>query len=370
VVPQQPNDGTVEQLLNVLDRLPFISNLKKDVTRLRALLYERRPPRIACVGDLPGVPQALAEALFGPQRTAVPDEPQWRALDRGDARADWLQLPPGDGPAVLSKPLEVHQPDLLLAVVPVASLDEAHLMEALEQLRDVRQVMADAGEGEVNVVGVLVSTSADTVRDARLRDRLETALKDAKLTPSAVVSLSESAAADELEGLSRALYDALPEPARMEAARSLKHAPGPRRELANVLVKSCSTIALTIGLAPVPLSDALIIAPLQVVMVSSVAHLGGRAWNRKAAAEWLGSMGLVGGAGLGFRWAAQQLAKLVPGAGSIVSGSVAGAGTVALGQSAIAYFLRERGDEGPDTDLRTASDDDVILDEEPDVDPD
>ncbi len=152
----------------------------------------------------------------------------------------------------------------------------------------------------------------------------------------------------------------------MEAARALVHAAGPRRDVANLIVKSCSTIALTVGLAPVPLSDALLIAPLQVVMVSAVAHLGGQPWDRKAAVEWLGSMGVVGGAGFGFRWAAQQLVKFIPGAGSIVSASVAGAGTVALGQSAIAYFLRER----PFEELtagephRSAGTDDVVLEDE------
>jgi uncharacterized protein (DUF697 family) len=48
---------------------------------------------------------------------------------------------------------------------------------------------------------------------------------------------------------------------------------------------------------------------------------------------------VVGGAGLGLRWTAQQLVKLVPGAGSIVSASIAGAGTTALGKSAMTYFL-------------------------------
>jgi len=67
--------------------------------------------------------------------------------------------------------------------------------------------------------------------------------------------------------------------------------------------------------------------------------VSGRPWRAGAVAEWLGSLGIVGGAGFGLRWAAQQLVKLVPGAGSMISASVAAAGTAALGHSAVAYFV-------------------------------
>jgi len=90
---------------------------------------------------------------------------------------------------------------------------------------------------------------------------------------------------------------------------------------------------------PVPFADAFFLLPMQAAMVTGIAYLSGRPWNRRAAAEWLASVGVVGGAGLGLRWSAQQLVKLVPGAGSIVGAGVAGAGTLAIGRSAIAYFV-------------------------------
>jgi uncharacterized protein (DUF697 family) len=174
-----------------------------------------------------------------------------------------------------------------------------------------------------------------------LRQRLEDAVGERRLEPERVVAAATGPAELGLDTLSSAIYAALPDVARLEGARALSRADEARRSLANQIVHSCSTMALTIGLAPVPLSDAFVIAPLQVVMVSAVAHLGGRPWDRKAALEWMGSMGIVGGAGMGFRWTAQQLVKLIPGAGYLVSAGVAGAGTATLGQSAIAYFLRE-----------------------------
>ena len=43
---QAPNDE-VEDWVKVLDRLPFVSTIKRDLTALRRLLYDRRAPRVA-----------------------------------------------------------------------------------------------------------------------------------------------------------------------------------------------------------------------------------------------------------------------------------------------------------------------------------
>ena len=60
----------------------------------------------------------------------------------------------------------------------------------------------------------------------------------------------------------------------------------------------------------------------------------------------------MAGAGLGLRWGAQQLVKLVPGAGSIVGAGVASAGTLAIGRSAMAYFIDGPGQLGQRKELR------------------
>ena len=103
---------------------------------------------------------------------------------------------------------------------------------------------------------------------------------------------------------------------------------------------------MTIGLAPIPFSDAILLMPLQGLMVTGIAYVAGQPWDRRAALEWLGSVGLMGGAAIGLRWSAQQLLKLVPGAGTLVSASIAGAGTLAIGRSAIVYFIDGPGSRG------------------------
>jgi uncharacterized protein (DUF697 family) len=133
---------------------------------------------------------------------------------------------------------------------------------------------------------------------------------------------------------------ALPEETRLEAARALTRAREARVRIGNEIVQACTAVSVTVGVTPIPFSDMVLLAPLQAMMVSSLAYLSGRSWGRKTVAEWLGSLGVVGGLGMGLRFSAQTIAKLVPGAGNVVSAGVAGAGTTAMGQSAIKYFLK------------------------------
>jgi uncharacterized protein (DUF697 family) len=142
-----------------------------------------------------------------------------------------------------------------------------------------------------------------------------------------------------LEEVADALYARLPAETHVEAVRALPVGTPQVRELARSVVNHCAAMAVTVGLAPIPFSDSFVLLPLQALMVTAVAYVAGQPWDRRAALEWVGSLGVMGGAAFGLRYGAQQLVKLVPGAGTLVSASVAGAGTLALGRSAIAYFV-------------------------------
>jgi uncharacterized protein (DUF697 family) len=171
------------------------------------------------------------------------------------------------------------------------------------------------------------------------RNQLEAKIRDSGLgadPPRAVSAIS----GEGLRGLSEAMVLALPEEARLEAARALTRAEEARVRIGHEIVQSCTAVSVTVGLTPIPFSDMVVLGPLQAMMVSSLAYLSGRNWGKRTVAEWLGSLGVVGGLGMGLRFAAQTIAKFVPGAGTAVSAGVAGAGTTAMGQSAIKYFLK------------------------------
>lgn len=338
-------DGPLGEVLKVLDRLPFVSSVKRDVQALRELLYRRRPPRIAALG-LPGSGRtALANALLGKDVLPAQGEPdRWIRIDAEGALLDWLEVPLGAGEhtrAALERALADSPADVALIVCAPRDLDGG-LAEATPELRSLLGLLGRR-EGTVAVL-----THADTLGDPDdgARHALGVGLSQLRQTlRDGDVEVKDTFAVSSTDGhgvrpLSEALVGMLPHPARIEAARALVHAAAGRRELANRIVHSASTLALTVGLAPIPFSDVFVIAPLQLTMVTAVAHLSGRPWDRKAVSEWLASVGVVGSAAMGLRWTARQLLKLVPGAGTLVSAGVAGAGTVSMGQSAIAYFLR------------------------------
>ena len=80
-----------------------------------------------------------------------------------------------------------------------------------------------------------------------------------------------------LDVLGEQLLDLLPESARLEAVRTFEVSREARRKVARAVVNSCTALALTIGLAPVPFADAFILLPLQAGMVTGIAYVSGRA---------------------------------------------------------------------------------------------
>ncbi len=364
---RREGESEVEDWMKVLDRLPFVSSMKRDLVALRRLLYDRRAPRVAAIGLANSGRTSLANALlsavtFGEGGAApAPDAGRWVRIDADGRRLDWIELPADAGADALlelARPaFDESTPDVLVGVVEATSEERAAgpLHEALTTLL----AHLDDRHGQKPPV-VVVLTKADVLppSDATppypppkveaiehglsvLRTRLAD-LKQPRESFLAVCArplLTEGAPRWNVDHLGEAIVDQLPDAARIEAVRAFEVGSDTKRRVARALVNSCSALAMTIGLAPVPFADAFFLLPMQAAMVTGIAYLSGRPWSRRAAAEWLASVGVVGGAGLGLRWSAQQLVKLVPGAGSIVGAGVAGAGPLAIGRSAIAYFV-------------------------------
>jgi uncharacterized protein (DUF697 family) len=334
----------LDQLVRVLDQVPLVSSVKNDLSGLRSLLYRRRPPRIAALGLANSGRSTLLRALIERQPARDPlhaDHGQWVHLEHEGAKVHWLEIDVTD-PAARSQwkaALETEVPDLVfLTFEPNNAQDIGRIIaHAKSLLPDVPQ-----GSGPLRVFPLLthsdlIGRGASDVEAAR--NELEAKLQDSGLTadpPRAVSAISGHG----LEGLSEAMILALPAETRIEAARALTRAHEARVRIGNEIVQACTAVSVTVGLTPLPFSDMVLLGPLQAMMVSSLAYLSGRSWGKKTVAEWLGSLGVVGGLGMGLRFSAQTIAKFVPGGGNVVSAGVAGAGTTAMGQSAIKYFLR------------------------------
>jgi uncharacterized protein (DUF697 family) len=334
----------LDQLVRVLDQVPLVSSVKNDLTGLRSLLYRRRPPRIAALGLASSGRSTLLRSLIQRRPTRDPlhaDHGQWVHFEHEGAKIHWLEIDVDDSAARAQwkGALEKELPDLVfLTFEPNNAKDLRRIIErAKSLLPDVPE-----GSGPLRVFPLLTHSDLIGRGDPDVeaaRNELEANLLDSGLTadPPRVVS---AISGHGLEGLSEAMILALPEEARLEAARALTRAREARVRIGNEIVQACTAVSVTVGLTPIPFSDMVLLGPLQAMMVSSLAYLSGRSWGKKTVAEWLGSLGVVGGLGMGLRFSAQTIAKLVPGAGNVVSAGVAGAGTSAMGQSAIKYFLR------------------------------
>jgi uncharacterized protein (DUF697 family) len=341
---ERAREVALDQLVRVLDRVPLVSSIKNDLGGLRALLYRRRPPRIAALGLASSGRSTLLRALVERSTVRAPlnaEHGQWVHLEHEGAKVHWLEIDVDDAAArsQWNTALVDETPDLvLLTFEPNNAQDVGRIIErAKSLLPDVPE-----GSGPLRVFPLL--THSDLIGRGEsdveaARNQLEAKIRDSGLgadPPRAVSAIS----GEGLRGLSEAIVLALPEEARLEAARALTRAEEARVRIGHEIVQSCTAVSVTVGLTPIPFSDMVVLGPLQAMMVSSLAYLSGRNWGKRTVAEWLGSLGVVGGLGMGLRFAAQTIAKFVPGAGTAVSAGVAGAGTTAMGQSAIKYFLK------------------------------
>lgn len=334
----------LDQLVRVLDRVPLVSSVKNDLNGLRSLLYRRRPPRIAALGLGGSGRSTLLRSLIERRPVRDPlhaEHGQWVHLEHEGAKVNWLEIDLDDSSArsQWKAALEQETPDLVfLTFEPRNAPDVKRVIErAKSLLPDVPE-----GLGALRVFPLMTHSDLVGRGDADVeaaRNELGAKIRDCGLSadpPRAVSAISGQG----LEGLSEAMILALPEEARLEAARALTRAKEARVRIGNEIVQACTAVSVTVGVTPIPFSDMVVLGPLQAMMVSSLAYLSGRSWGKKTVAEWLGSLGVVGGLGMGLRFSAQTIAKLVPGAGNVVSAGVAGAGTTAMGQSAIKYFLK------------------------------
>lgn len=115
------------------------------------------------------------------------------------------------------------------------------------------------------------------------------------------------------------------------------------KKIAQKLVKSFSSVSAGVATTPIPAGDIFVLVPIQIIEVTLIAQLNGIKLDKEAARDFVLSLGGIALVGLGLRFAAQQGAKflnlVIVGAGSAMSAGIAYAGTYAIGQAAIMYYL-------------------------------
>ena len=137
--------------------------------------------------------------------------------------------------------------------------------------------------------------------------------------------------------LKTALLEVLPEAYRqslinVEAATRELRDWHDRRALPYIL--GYSTLAASAGAIPVPFVDLLILPSIQTQMIYHLARLYGQPLTGRHFLELAGTLGL----GLLVRQTIRQVAKIIPGVGSVIGAALAASSTFALGRAFCYYY--------------------------------
>jgi len=152
-----------------------------------------------------------------------------------------------------------------------------------------------------------------------------------------------------LEAFSNALTDLLPEAEARTIYQLLEGNAGKRigdlyRDVGRRYILPFSIMAGTLAAVPLPFATMPVLTALQVTMVGAIGQLYGQTLSPSQAG------GLVSAIAGGFLAQAigRELIKFIPGFGSVIAASWAGAYTWALGEAACVYFGDVMGGKKPD----------------------
>lgn len=335
-----------EKIESLVQRLPqpLQSPILREITPIKTLFLQQRPPRLLLIGDRASSRTEIVNALFAAEvAEASEDHVQsgnWQLFSRpgrGNLRALDARRP-----STLSQvqfALTEEAPDAVL-FLHTPPRKEEDMKPDFDHAEEVARILKEKHGKVPPIFAVAVGNPLGTPL-TEIRQQVHDALDDlAKcgFTENLGGAFVLSEGATEIQRLASAIAGKLPPEAKLEMAR-LSGVQELQRELAQVVVKSMSAISGVVGTEPIPLADFPILTSLQASMVAAIMHISGRELSLKLGGEWVGALGVNIGLGLAFREGARAALKIIPGWGNVVSGGVAAAGTYAIGRAAIAYFI-------------------------------
>ncbi len=397
-----PNDPSFQEIAETIRRLeellervpdPLARDIRQKIAHLRALLLEQRSPNLVLVGRRGAGKSSLINAFFGARVAEVGH------VKAQTGRGRWFDVQGELGTLSIldtrgiqegSRPEEADEaetpldsilaevrrkaPDALLFLIKASEVDAAidadldvltQIVSAVEQAHGLRPPLI----GVATHCDLLEPKRVDLHRpqeqdpaefqekllhveavERQLREKLRSReeLRGEFVTVLGVSTYLSwrtdgTLRSDErwrLGELAQVLFRELPEQGRLVLAR-VTRVRALQEELATTLTRAIASLCMGIAVVPIPLADIVPITSAQVSLIAGIAWISGRPLDFKAAGEFLTAMGVNVGAAFVFREASRALIKsFFPGAGNVVSGAVAFAGTLAIGTAARAWFLR------------------------------
>ena len=158
-----------------------------------------------------------------------------------------------------------------------------------------------------------------------------------------------------LEDLVNLSSEVIPEGKRRALAAAQKANLKYKKEQAHKVVVGAATAAGAAGASPIPMSDAAILAPIQIGMIAGITSVFGLDLSKSTLSTIVSSAIGVTGATFAGRAIVSNVLKFFPGVGTLAGGAIsaatASALTVALGESYISVlcaFFAEHPDGTPD----------------------
>src|SRR6266496_1430685 len=220
-----------------------------------------------------------------------------------------------------SKKIENLSPD-----EDVRKITQDSLNSAIRQSNRIR-TFSDLGISTLKNLPATIGMVQSFMKNVNWRTAQEEVLNGLNHTVVIVIPISGKTGENIAEELIPTMIEASP-----EAALVIGHElPAYRRSAAQRIIRNATFLSLAAGIEPIPLIDIPILLGVQIRLVLRVAALYGEPIDSSNFMLHARALISTMAGGLGFRFLAEQAAKVVPFGGDFVAGAIAGAATWSMG---------------------------------------
>lgn len=384
---QEPEEPILPSLSDLIQRavskvpVAMRPQMEEAVRTYKEMLMEARAPKLMFLGRRGAGKSSVVNAICGERVATVgavlseTGQPTWHTArtPHGDLRlldtrgvGDRTRPEAANFENALDEiraSLAEDFPDAILFLCKAKDVD-SHIAQDVANIREIRKFLAERHRYDAPVVAIVTQVDeldpkrveppyADETKQRNIQTAvtaLEDALNEQGVGLARVIPVSAYAEYDEqgrrtydndwnIDVLVEYLVEVLPRSAQVQMAR-LSRIRAVQAKTARKLSAAASALAGGIAATPIPVADILPITATQVGLIVGIGYLSGREMSKQAAKEFLVALGANLGAAYALRELARAVGKIaLPVGGEVISAGVAAAGTWAIGEAAIAYFI-------------------------------